>query len=192
VKLWRDPILWLLQFTNLTYGFACSWLTGYVDRCILSLALSSDFIGFAGALISGLACVLSSVFGLAQRGKFPVLALGALSFLALGVLSRCGTPVTWGWGTIVFYVLMGVGRAVWESTNKAVLADFFPGAKSPGVFANVFIFSTSASSVAFVLGAVKFDFLELVLLITCATLTVPSLALAWKLSKTAEVRRPSI
>lgn len=27
----------------------------------------------------------------------------------------------------VFYVLMGIGRAVYESTNKAIFADFFPG-----------------------------------------------------------------
>ena len=27
----------------------------------------------------------------------------------------------------VFYILMGIGRAVYESTNKAIFADFFPG-----------------------------------------------------------------
>ena len=33
----------------------------------------------------------------------------------------------------VFYVFMGIGRAVYESTNKAIFADFFPGeaGKSP-------------------------------------------------------------
>lgn len=29
-------------------------------------------------------------------------------------------------------VLMGIGRAVYESTNKAIFADFFPGEKSAG------------------------------------------------------------
>lgn len=27
---------------------------------------------------------------------------------------------------------MGIGRAVYESTNKAIFADFFPGEKSAG------------------------------------------------------------
>ena len=31
-----------------------------------------------------------------------------------------------------FKVLMGIGRAVYESTNKAIFADFFPGEKSAG------------------------------------------------------------
>ena len=38
----------MLQCTNLTFGFAAAWLGGYVGRYILSQALSSEFIGFAG------------------------------------------------------------------------------------------------------------------------------------------------
>lgn len=38
----------LLQCTNLTFGFAAAWLGGYVGRNILTEALSSEFIGFAG------------------------------------------------------------------------------------------------------------------------------------------------
>ena len=36
---------------------------------------------------------------------------GALAFLALGLLSQL-EPAHWGSGVLVFYVLMGVGRAV--------------------------------------------------------------------------------
>jgi hypothetical protein len=39
-----------------------------------------------------------------KLGKGPVLALGALAFLWLAVLSRFGHPKTWGWGVLVFYV----------------------------------------------------------------------------------------
>jgi hypothetical protein len=31
-----------------------------------------------------------------------------------------------GWGLAYLYVLQGIGRLVFESTNKAVFADFFP------------------------------------------------------------------
>ena len=41
----------------------------------------------------------------------------------------------------------------YESTNKAIFADFFPGEQSAGAFANVFVFGTMASTVAFTLGA---------------------------------------
>lgn len=181
VHLWRDPKIWLLQCTNLTFGFAAAWLGGYVSRNILSQALDSDFIGFAGALLSALAAVLSRLLGpaAARIGKGPVVALGAASFFLLGVLSRwVGNPETWGAGVLVFYVLMGVGRAVYESTNKAIFADFFPGEKSTGAFANVFIFSTGSSSVAFILGATQEASAELYLLLVFAALTVPGYSVA--------------
>lgn len=181
VKQWRDPKMWLLQCTNVTFGFAASWLAGDVDRNILSVALSASFIGFGGALISGLACVLSRVLGSLALivGKGPVVTLGALSFLAMGVLSRwVGDPATWGWGAFVFYILMGIGRAVYEGTNKAIFADYYPGEQSPGAFANVFIFGTSASTLAFILGSVKKNYAELLLLLIGAALTAPALWLA--------------
>lgn len=181
VSLWRDPKLWLLQTTNITFGFAAAWLGGYVGREILTKAVSSAFIGFAGALLSGLAAVLSKVLGLvaAKAGKGPVLLLGAAAFLCLGIFSRfVGTPSEWGYGALVFYVFMGIGRAVYESTNKAIFADLFPGAKSPAAFANVFVFGTGASTVAFVLGAVGNDTPELYLLLSFAALTVPCYVIA--------------
>ncbi|CAL1170974.1 unnamed protein product [Cladocopium goreaui] len=101
-----------------------------------------------------------------------------MAFLCLALLSRFVHPKTWGWGVLVFYVLMGIGRAVYESTNKAIFADFFPGEKSAGAFANVFVFGTSASTLAFAFGASNQDTEELVLLITFAVLTVPGYLLA--------------
>eukprot|EP00913_Durusdinium_trenchii_P016235 g15257.t1 len=165
IRLWKDPKTFVLQCTNLTCGFAAAWLGGYIGRFILSKALSSEFIGFAG---KGL-----------KIGKGPVVALGSLAFLLLGVLSKfVGHPETWGWGVLVFYVLMGIGRAVYESTNKAIFADFFPGEASAGAFANVFVFGTAASTAAFTLGATSKDMVELQLLMVFAVLTVPGYLLA--------------
>ncbi|CAK0799561.1 unnamed protein product [Prorocentrum cordatum] len=158
VRMWRDPKLWLLMSTNVTFGFAAAWLGGYVGENILSQALSSGFIGFAGALLSALAAVLSRVLGwVSQRtGKGPVLLMGAVCFALLGVLSKVGDPAKWHWGVLVFYMCMGVGRAVYESTNKAIFADFFPSPEQgPGVFANVFVFGTGSSAAAFLLGALE-------------------------------------
>lgn len=190
VSLWREPQLWLLQCTNITFGFAVAWNSGYVSGSILSPALGSGFIGFAGALLSGIAAILSKLFGiLSQRcGKAPFVLLGALAFLCLGIFSKwVGQPVEWGWGTLVFYVFMGIGRAVYESTNKAIFADFFPGAKSPGAFANVFVFNSLSSTVAFILGAFykapSVPLPELYLLLGFAALTFPGFLIATLLQK---------
>merc|ERR1712048_862987 len=52
VSLWRDPKLWLLQATNITFGFAVGWLGAFVAPDVLTPTLSSSFIGFAGAVLS--------------------------------------------------------------------------------------------------------------------------------------------
>jgi len=80
---------------------------------------------------------------------------------------------------------MGIGRAVYESTNKAIIADFFPGEKSPGAFANVFVFGTSASCGAFILGALNNTLPELYFLVIFAGLTVPCYLAAVCLQRTA-------
>ncbi|CAK9014708.1 unnamed protein product [Durusdinium trenchii] len=191
LRQWTDPQTWFLQCTNLTFGFAAAWLGGHIGREILTEALSSEFIGYAGALLSALASGLSLVLGQVARrmGKGPVVALGSMAFLFLGILSQyVGKPATWGWGVLVFYLLMGLGRAVYESTNKAIFADFFPGEKSAGAFANVFVFGTSASTVAFTLGAVGKASEELYLLLTFAVLTMPGYLTACVIKRHLEKR----
>ena len=108
---------------DLRFGFAAAWLGGYVGRKILTQALSSEFIGFAGAMLSALASALSLALGVVAKrlGKGPVVALGAMAFLTLGVLSKfVGEPSSWGWGVMVFYLLMGVGRAVYLHPKKSL------------------------------------------------------------------------
>merc|ERR1712048_773447 len=180
---------------GITFGFAVGWLGAFVAPDVLTPTLSSSFIGFAGALLSGLAAILAKVFGpiAAKIGKGPVLTLGSASFLCLGILSKFAANYdedqskykasTWGWAVFVFYVFMGIGRAVYESTNKAITADFFPKEKSPAAFANVFVFGTAASCVAFVLGAVNTTEPFYYLLIVFAALTVPCFILASFLKK---------
>lgn len=183
LRLWSDPRLWALQCTNLAFGFAAAWMAGYVGRQILSKALSSTFIGFAGAMSSALASIVSMVLAPAavKFGKGLVLFLGSACFILIGLLSLLANP-NWGLGAIVFYVLQGIGRAVYESTNKAIFADTFPGEKSAGAFANVFVFGTGASATAFVLGATGGSTLEMYLMVAFATLTLPAYALATNLS----------
>jgi MFS family permease len=192
IRLWKDPKMWLLQCTTITFSFAAAWLGGYVGRNILSQALDASFIGFAGALVSGLGAVLSAVFGkvAAKVGKVPVVCVGSLAFLALAICSKWlgpKTPADWQWGALIFYAFMGTGRAVYESTNRAVMSDFFPGAtKSAAAFANVFVFNGACSCLAFILGATNTDLPELYLLLAFGALTTPCLLLAYVLQRRGE------
>ena len=54
------------------------------------------------------------------------------------------------WGMLVpLYMLQGLGRGIFESTNKGVIADFFPGPKAAAGFANFVVLSGGASFLMF-------------------------------------------
>jgi MFS family permease len=86
-------------------------------------------------------------------GKGPVLIWGAICFaLVVAIpffmipdLSKW-TPVT----LIIIYALYGMGRATFESTLKAVFADFFYYEKE-GAFANIILQNGLASAIGYVL-----------------------------------------
>merc|ERR1711879_103957 len=49
----------------------------------------------------------------------------------------------------LIYIVYGAGRSVWESTVKAVFADFFTAQEAPAAFANIILQSGIASCFAF-------------------------------------------
>ncbi|CAE8733026.1 unnamed protein product [Polarella glacialis] len=181
ITLWADPTIWLLAFTNLTFGFSVAWLNGYVNAHFLKDAVSStSFIGFLGALITFIAGVSSKLFGWigGRSGKGPILLLGSVCFLLVGLLSLITAPAGrgpggWGWGILAFYVLQGLGRGVYESTNKGIFGDFFPGPQGVGAFANVMVQGTLSSSIGFILVATKTEQAMIYLLLVSATMTFP-------------------
>lgn len=81
---------------------------------------------------------------------------------------------------------MGVGRAVYESTNKGVFADFYPGEKSAGAFANVMMFGTLSSSTVFLLNSAKQSNLVIYFLIIGSVCTYPGIAYASHLKRTED------
>merc|ERR1712070_718262 len=123
IGLWSDPKIWLLQFTNLTFGFGAAWNASYVGTEFTAKALSSQWIGFTGALISLIGGVGAKVLGpLAKStGKPAIILLGSLAFFGIAFLSKA-IPDGSGMGlsVLIFPILMGLGRAVYESTNKGV------------------------------------------------------------------------
>jgi len=192
ISLWRDPKLWLLQATNITFGFATGWLNGYVASHILGKTVHVAYIGFAGAVLSGVAAILAKFFGCLAIciGKGPIIFIGSVAFFLIGVLSlgHAGDPKTWGWGTISFYALMGIGRAVYESVNRGVIADVFPGPLSLPAFANTFVFGTLASTVAYILGGVGHTMPEVYCLLLFSVITFPCFAIAVRMAKSSNER----
>jgi len=183
VELMPDVRVWLLSFTNLTFGFCAAFMNGYVNEHYVkeSTAFNETAIGFLTAITAVVAGLSAPVFArLSKRfGKGWVVFFGSLAFMTIPLCVIFARVDTWGVGIILFFVLHGLGRGVYESTNKVAFADFFPG-KAPGAFANCMMQNSFAFAVCFFLSA-AFQSQPSVLagiVLTLAALTGPSYALA--------------
>merc|ERR1711998_313004 len=99
LRMWKDPKIWLISGSNIAFGFSAAYLTGYINANWLQTAitqatgdkqLAQNLIGFLGAMIALVATISSKIFqGLNTRlgSKIPVVAVGSLCFIAIGVLS---------------------------------------------------------------------------------------------------------
>merc|ERR1712203_1022924 len=82
------------------------------------------------------------------------------------------------------YVLQGLGRGVYESTNKGVFGDTFPGAQGVGAFANCMVQNTFSSTVGFLLGTAGWQKSEVWLVLVFSVLSVPGLIVAQSIQRT--------
>ena len=117
--------------------------------------LGTYAVCYMGALQSGTVTSLSVPFAwLATRqGKVSVLLLGtAASSIIAGTFLLWNTREAGHWQAVVpLFFLYGVARTQWESTNKAIFADFFVGSDRPSAFASLnFVRSVSAAILSLV------------------------------------------
>ena len=104
-------------------------MNGYVNANYTSKQLGSFAVAMLAALTALTAAMLSRLFGTvsARLGKFPVVCFGAVCFICIPLCDFfLGCCDSWGWWLSILYLLQGSGRAIYESTNKGVFADFFP------------------------------------------------------------------
>jgi len=184
LKLWPDPKIWLMAFTNLTFGFSAAFMNGYVNANYVSGSHSnfnSSFVGFLAAITAGVAAIGSRVFAFVPH-KHIVVLLGSMFFVTIAIIAQTDKLgfidlSKWGWGLVVLYVLQGLGRGVYESTNKGLFADVFPGQQSPGAFGNVMMQSTLAFTLCFFLSIPIGPYLGWIVL-ALGALTYPCLQVA--------------
>lgn len=185
--LWPSPKIWCLGMTNLTFGFSAGYMNGYVNLAFVKKnpSLGCGSLGTMLALTCLVAAASSSLLGsLSQRvGKGPVVSLGAAMFAAIPLSVLLHPPDEkngyWGSWLMLLFVMQGVGRAVYESTNKAVFADFFPGESSAGAFANCMMQNSFAFFASFAFQFVLADKSVLAwIVLALALLTMPGFMVA--------------
>ncbi|CAK9091210.1 Protein unc-93 homolog A (Unc-93A) [Durusdinium trenchii] len=150
VSLWSDPAIWLLAPTNLSFGFCAAYMNGFVNANFAAQELGQQSVAFLGAVTALTAAFLAKAYGpLSKSGKGFVITLGAASAAAIPLLTFNGC-LGWGWWLLSLYFLQGSVRAVYESTNRAMFSDFFPG-QSEGAFANCMLQSSLGFATCFFL-----------------------------------------
>lgn len=160
----RKPEMILMVPTQLTFGFASTFINSYISPKVTKPLIGGGAIGYFAGTIAGVACIISALGGLWIRrtgSKWPLMVLGSASFVCMaGGFLFYETEMVDGTATypsinisllIMIYALMGVGRGVFESTNKAVIADFFTKEETMAAFANVIWSSGGSSALGFFL-----------------------------------------
>jgi MFS family permease len=166
-----DPKCLLMAPTEMSFGFVAAMLNGWVNGVAVKEGIGKHNIGYLIALSTTCAALASAFFswytarsaqvqsnaGPARVGDWlfvgkrgPMLT-GAASYAVFGIILLLLPLIELGqWRYLLpIYIVQGIGRGNFESTNKAVFADFFPGAKAEAAFANFVIWSGLSMTIGY-------------------------------------------
>lgn len=154
VALWGNPMVWLISPINIMFGLSQAYVTGYILGEFATSEVGSASIGLLGAFTGLCAAALTPVYqAYADRyGKISAINLGAASLVCIPLCTQVlGCCNGWGWRMLVVFALQGSGRAAYESTNRALFSDYFPGPLAEGAFANQFAQASASAAVGFLM-----------------------------------------
>lgn len=191
IALWRDPVIWLLAPTNFCFGFSAALMNGYVNATYALPELGRTWVACLAAFTVTVSAICAKIFGgvAASRGPLLVVSLGAVAFFSIPLSLQLGCCSGWGWFVLLLYGFQGMGRAVYESTNRALFATFFPK-NSEGAFANCMLQSSVAFAACFFLQASMGGALLALVIAVLAPLTAIGVAAAQALRAKAPGRVP--
>jgi len=197
VVLWKDPKLWLLGLTSLTFGLSAALMNANTNPAVAEV-YGLYRVGFMTATTSLVASIVSFLLRfLTSRSMLRRtlgLTVGAFGFLvvSLGVsITRMYGPLTeMEHALVLLYVGQGIGRGVYEGINKALFADHYPTNKE-GAFANQTLIVALPYGVVFFFrkGTTVHDWHVAIAVLVYALLIVPAYKLAIYLERTSRTER---
>ena len=131
----ESRLLLLIPF-QLSVGLAFSFVPFYVFGTIIADSddLGSAYVGLISACIplTGSAMAFPAATLASITGKPLPMTVGAIGLGFAGVAVMLFSDATLGtWSVIMAYIVVyGIGRGVYENTNKAVVVDFFNSRKN--------------------------------------------------------------
>jgi len=166
-----DPKMPMMMGMNLSFGVTAAYINSYTTGIVANYFLGRGYGGYLTAVTAGVAAVLSfpltNLVMIYKACTSSELSKEDVSFFKKGVMVMgpigfalvCLLPIAVGYnhlgtwsGLIALYALQGVGRGVWEATNKAIFAEYF-AYDTVGAFSNLIIQNGGASTVCFFINA---------------------------------------
>jgi len=154
-----DPKMSMMCGMNICFGISAAYMNGMVTGPVVTYYLGSGYGGYLLSLTAVIAAMVSvpNTLKLVPASSKPYfMIVGPACFALIGLLPLLSGYDGWlgGKGLLVLYVLQGVGRGVWEATNKACFLSYFGHVKDKGVIgSNIIIQNGGASAIAFFMNA---------------------------------------
>jgi hypothetical protein len=170
--LYNSRPLQLLMPYQICFGMSAGFVDAYINRVIVAKYIGDGYIGaltavttLSAALVVMPLAMLANSYQTNNSGKAYIMLGGGICFL-IGPLLVLALPedAMGNWTFLVFFfIIHGIARGVWESTNKAIFVDFFGGRRRPsvvkddpvlrdqlpGAFASIYFASGIAGAIGF-------------------------------------------
>ena len=118
----------ILPTHSCTFSFGAAFINAYANSHIVD----KQAVGYFSAIVVGSGFFASTFFGaINNRTRTPKnvpMLIGSLAFgfFALSFVVASDDKIQYDKAWLFWmYIAFGIGRGVWESTMKAVFADFF-------------------------------------------------------------------
>ena len=150
-----DWIFLSLQAYQVSFGFTAAFMTYYVDGIILPDGGKKGYIGLLSSVtvLVAAAAALPLAWFANSNGRHAVMITGALCFaVCCSMVLYIRDDTIADWVVIVpLVVLYGLGRGIWENTNKATVADMYQTSQNERdkAFAGIYFFSGLGAAVGY-------------------------------------------
>lgn len=151
-----DPALAFLIPFQIAFGFASSFVPYYILGTVIdkSSLLGPTYLGLLSAIIVLTGTIIAIPLSMVTSvvGKPVVMTIGALALSYTGfALLIFSNQVLGTWTYILIYlIIFGIGRGIWENTNKAIIADLYVDSnQSTAAFAAITFFNGIAGAAGY-------------------------------------------
>lgn len=148
--------LQLLMPYQICFGLSSGFVGYYMNSYVVAKYIGDGYIGILSALSTFTAVILAVPYAKLSNkkkyGSWMIIIFGTLCFFfsAFPLTIYSNSDIAHWSFIVIYYCIHGAGRGAWESTNKAVITQYFPSEEMKDTaFASVYFTSGLAGAIGF-------------------------------------------